>query len=386
MICESFRQSRPKEACCVCNAFADEGATFMSVHELDSDSGRGNYGALSRREVLYEMAALSAAAVMPAFGFAAQTGTPAPARPFRIDTHHHFSVPKLIAESTAKGITQTGLQDWTPQKSIDQMDKGGVATSIISISDPGVWFGDNAAARSLARECNDFAAKTIKDYPGRFGLFAPLPMPDVEGSLREIEYAFDTLKADGACVLSSYGGKYLGNPAFAPVMDELNRRKAVVFCHPFCAACGTQTVLSDGQNRGVEFVFDTTRTIVSLLSNGTVTRCPDIRFIWSHGGGTVPYITSRLNGVAPKLPKGVIYELQKFYYDTAQAFNPYTLPSFKKLVPTSHILFGTDFPLGGGSGAAGSKGLIDNGGFSESELRAIDRENALELLPRLKTS
>jgi predicted TIM-barrel fold metal-dependent hydrolase len=357
----------------------------MSVHELDGKAGLRNPGPLSRREVLYGIAALGAVAVVPKFGYATQMGAAAPARPFRIDTHHHFSVPKLIAESTAKGITQPGLQDWTPQKSIDQMDKGSVATSIISISDPGVWFGDNAAARSLARECNDFAAKVIKDYPGRFGLFATLPLPDVEGALREIEYAFDTLKVDGACVLSSYVGKYLGNPTFAPVMDELNRRKAVVFCHPFCAACDTQTVLSDGQNRGVEFVFDTTRTIVSLLASGTVTRCPDIRIIFSHGGGTVPYITSRLAGVAQQLPKGLIYELQKFYYDTAQAFNPYTLPSFKKLVPASHILFGTDFPLGGGSGVAVSKGLIENGGFSDSELRAIDRENALELLPRLRT-
>jgi len=366
------------------NEFTDQSAAPSNVPGTDAIAGRGNRCALSRRELLYGMAALGAAAVLPEFNDAAQTGAAAPARPFRIDTHHHFSVPKLIAESTAKGITQTGLQDWTPQKSIDQMDKGAVATSILSISDPGVWFGDNNAARALARECNDFAAKTIKDYPGRFGLFATLPMPDVEGSLREIEYAFDTLKADGACVLSSYGGKYLGNPAFTPVMDELNRRKAVVFCHPYCAACGTQTTLGDGQNRGVEFVFDTTRTIVSLLSSATVARCPDIRFIWSHGGGTVPYITIRLNGVAQQLPKGLIYELQKFYYDTAQAFNPYTLPSFKKLVPPSHILFGTDFPLGGGSGLAVSKGLIDNGGFSESELRGIDRDNALELLPRLK--
>jgi len=356
----------------------------MSVRELDGKTGRSNTGTLSRRDLLYGIAAMGASAIMPEFGPAAQTESAAAARPFRIDIHHHFTVPKLLVESAAKGVTQTGLQNWTPQKSIDEMDKGGVATSIISISDPGVWFGDNAAARALARECNDYAAKLIKDYPGRFGLFATLPMPDVEGSLLEIEYAFDTLKADGACLLSSYVGKYLGNPAFAPLMDELNRRKAVVFCHPYCAACGTETVLSDGQNRGVEFVFDTTRTIVSLLSNGTVTRCPDIRFIWSHGGGTVPYITSRLNGVAQKLPNGLIYELQKFYYDTAQAFNPYTLPSFKKLVPASHILFGTDFPLGGGSGLAVSKGLIDNGGFSESELRGIDRENALGLLPRLK--
>jgi 6-methylsalicylate decarboxylase len=363
----------------------NENAPRKSTRALEGKTGQWDSGGASRRDFLVGLAALGAAAVASEVCAAAQTGTTAPARPFRIDTHHHFTVPKLIAESTAKGVTQAGLQDWTPQKSIEQMDKGGVATSILSISDPGVWFGDNAAARSLARECNDYAAKVIKDNPGRFGLFATLPLPDGEGALREIEYAFDTLKADGACVLSSYGGKYLGNPTFAPLMDELNRRKAVVFCHPFCAACGTQTVLSDGQNRGVEFVFDTTRTIVSLLSTGTVTRCPDIRFIWSHGGGTVPYITSRLTGVAQQLPKGLIYELQKFYYDTAQAFNPYTLPSFKKLVPASHILFGTDFPLGGGSGAAVAKGLIDNGGFSESELRAIDRENALELLPRLKT-
>ena len=356
----------------------------MSVHKPEANVRQTNSTLFSRREALYGMAAISASAVLPGFSVALQTGSTGMARPFRIDTHHHFTVPKLIAESTAKGVNQAGLQDWTPQKSLDSMDKGGVATSIVSISDPGVWFGDNTAARALARECNQYAAQMIKDYPGRFGLFATLPLPDVEGSLIELEDALDTLKADGACVLSSYGGKYLGNAAFTPLIEELNRRKTVVFCHPFCAACGTETVLSDGQNRGVEFVFDTTRTIVSLLANGAVTKFPDVRFIWSHGGGTVPYITSRLNGVAPKLPNGVIPELQKFYYDTAQAFNPYTLPSFKKLVPASHIVFGTDFPLGGGSGLAVSKGLIDNGNFSESELRGIDRENALELLPRLK--
>ena len=135
----------------------------MSVHELNGKAGRLNPSALSRRDVLYEIAALGASAVLPEFGSAAQTGSAPAARPFRIDTHHHFTVPKLIAESTAKGVNQVGLQDWTPQKSIDQMDKGGVATSIISISDPGVWFGDDAAARALARDCNDYAAKVIRD-------------------------------------------------------------------------------------------------------------------------------------------------------------------------------------------------------------------------------
>ena len=127
------------------------------------------------------------------------------------------------------------------------------------------------------------------------------------------------------------------------------------------------------------------RTAISPKT-GAVARYPDIKFIWSHGGGTIPYITSRLQGVGGKLlPKGVNYELQKFYYDTAQAFNANTMPSFRKFIPVSQILFGTDFPLGGGSAAIVAKGLKDNGGFTDAELRAVERENALKLLPRLKT-
>jgi predicted TIM-barrel fold metal-dependent hydrolase len=338
---------------------------------------------LERREFLAGLAALGSAALIPGAVAAPQTKGDAGSRLFRVDTHHHFTVPGLRSEVAKAG--QQALLDWTPQTSLDDMEKGGVATAILSVGDPGLWFGNDDAARKLARECNDYSARLMRDYPGRFGMFAALPLPDVDGALRELEYALDTLHADGVCVLSSYQGRYLGNEHFKPLMDELNRRKALVYCHPLCAACASQPELKDGQARGVEFVIDTTRTILSVLVNGTVTRCPDIRFIWSHGGGTVPYITSRLAGAAPNLPKGLIYELQKFYYDTAQAFSPYTLPSFKKLVPVSHMVFGTDFPLGNGSSVPVAKGLIENGGFTASELRAIDRDNAAELIPRLKT-
>jgi 6-methylsalicylate decarboxylase len=338
-----------------------------------------------RREFLAGLGALGAAAVIPGFGirhagFALQGGAPT-VRPFRIDTHAHFSIPKLYALATAKGVNQATLQDWTPAKTLAEMEEGAVATSIISISDPGVHFGDNMAARALARECNEYGAKVIRDNPGRFGLFAVLPLPDVDGALREAEYALDTLKADGIGVLSSYEGKYLGNPAFAPLMDELNRRKAVVYCHPYCAACGAQTTLTDAQNRGVEFVFDTTRTILSLLQTATVARCPDIKFIWSHGGGTVPYITSRLTGAGPKLPKGVMYELQKFYYDTAQGNHEGALLALLQLVPPSQVLYGTDFPFRDGAEVIGG---LSKHGFSAADLRAIDRDNALRLMPQLK--
>ncbi|MGE3845130.1 MAG: amidohydrolase family protein [Vicinamibacterales bacterium] len=334
-----------------------------------------------RRAFLGTLGAAGVGVLAPTAWSSAQDGG---ARPGRIDVHSHFTVPKLFALASERGVNQPTLKDWRPERMIEQMEAGGVATSILSISDPGVSFGDKQAARALARQCNEHAAQVARDYPGRFGQFAVLPLPDVDGALAEAEYALDMLKADGIVVLSSYEGKYLGNTAFAPLMDELNRRRAVVFCHPFCSACAVQATLSDAQNRGVEFVFDTTRTILSLLSTGTVTRCPDIRFIWSHGGGTVPFITSRLAGAASKLPNGLIPELQKFYYDTAQAFNPYTLPSFKALVPVSQILFGTDYPLGGGSAALVARGLRENGGFTEVELRAIDRQNALTLLPRFR--
>jgi predicted TIM-barrel fold metal-dependent hydrolase len=338
---------------------------------------------LDRRGFLAGAAAVGGAAVLDRIGLLAQ-GTAT--RPFRIDTHSHFTIPKLYDLAAAHGTNQPTLKDWSPAKMLAEMDEGQVQASIFSISDPGVHFGDDAAARALARECNEAGAKAVRDNPTRFGMFAVLPLPDVDGALKETEYALDTLKADGIGVLSSYAGKYLGNPAFTPLLQEWNRRKAVVYCHPYCAACGVQETLTDAQNRGVEFVFDTTRTILSLLQTGAVATYPDIKFIWSHGGGTVPFITSRLNGAGgQKLPKGVMYELQKFYYDTAQAFNPYTLPSFKKFVPTSQILFGTDFPLGGGSAAIVAKGLITDGGFTPAELRAIERENALRLLPRFRT-
>ena len=340
---------------------------------------------LGRREFLAGAAAIGGASILNRIGVTAQGG--AAVRPYRIDTHSHFTIPKLYDLAAANGTNQATLKDWSPAKMLAQMEEGAVQTSIFSISDPGVHFGDNAAARALARECNEAGARVVRDNPSRFGMFAVLPLPDVDGALKEAEYALDTLKADGIGVLSSYQGKYLGNPVYTPLLEELNRRKAIVYCHPYCAACGAQPELTDAQNRGLEFVFDTTRTILSLLQTGAVARFPDITFIWSHGGGTVPYITSRLNGAGQKLPKTttVMAELQKFYYDTAQAFNPYTLPSFKKFVPTSQILFGTDFPLGGGSAAVVAKGLIENGGFTPTELRAIERDNALRLLPRLKS-
>jgi predicted TIM-barrel fold metal-dependent hydrolase len=334
-----------------------------------------------RREFIAGLAAAGVTALVPDILKGAQVRPGAAAPPHRIDVHYHGNSPGFIAAIKARNTGQTPLMNWTPAKALEDMDRDGVATSIMSTSEPSVFFGDVAASRALARECNEYAARLVADRPSRFGMFATLPLPDVDGTLREIEYAFDTLKADGACFMSSYEGKYLGDPKFAPVMDELNRRRAVCYTHPFRGAM--MNMLPDGRALGITLTTETTLTIQSLLYTNTATRCPDIRFIWSHGGGTAPYITSRLGaGIGPDgQPNANMAAMRKFYYDTAQAFNEYTLATFTKVVPNSHVLFGTDYPFAQAGTVA--KGLADYG-FAAANLRAIERENALELFPRLR--
>jgi predicted TIM-barrel fold metal-dependent hydrolase len=312
-----------------------------------------------------------------------------PARPHRIDVHHHFAPPAWVTAVRGRPLLQPANTTWTPAKSIEDMDRGGVASSMVSVTNPGLWFGDQPMTRRLARACNEYGATLVQDYPTRFGLFAAMPLPDVDGTLSEIAYAYDTLKADGIGLFTSYGDTWLGNAAYRPVMEELNRRKAVVHVHPTAANCCRNLDYAPGVGPGsMEYGTDTTRAIVGVTFNGDAARFPDIRFIWSHAGGTAPFLASRIDGASraakDRLPNGFMSELKKFYYDLAGAANAGAIASLLQLVPASQVLFGTDFPPGGTS-AEYAKALTDVGLFSASDLRLIDRENAVRLLPRLKS-
>ena len=337
-----------------------------------------------RREFLAGLAAAGASALMSRSMLAAQSG----AAPHRIDVHNHLTPPSYAAELGPKHLISGPVQNWTAVKDLEDMDQAGVATSILSLAPPGVWHGDDAAARNLARKCNDEAARIVADHKGRFGMFVNLPMPDVDGSLKEIEYGLDTLKADGVCMFTSYETKWLGDPAFHPVFDELNRRGAVVYTHPKSAAC-CKNVLPNIPDSEIEYGTDTTRAITEYVFGGTARRCPNVRMIFSHAGGTMPFLIERFVNLAKtpafasQLPQGFLAEATKLYFDTAQTANAAAMSALLKVVPVSQIVFGTDYPFR--TAADHVKGLKECGLFSAKNLQAIDRENAVRLLPRYKT-
>jgi len=306
----------------------------------------------------------------------------------RIDMHHHFAPPAWIEAVRGRPLLQPANTRWTPAQSLEDMDRGGVAAAVVSITNPGIWFGDARQTQRLARACNDFGAKLVQDHPTRFGLFAAMPLPDVDATLNEIAYAYDVVKADGVGLLTSYGDRWLGNRAFRPVMEELNRRKAVVAVHPTAADCCRTLDYAPGVGPGsIEYGTDTTRAIMGVAFSGDAARCPDIRFIWSHAGGSVPFLAGRIEGASNNakeaLPNGFIAQLKTFYYDLAGAANKGAIASLRQLVPATQIVFGTDFPPGGTS-AAVARTLTEIGMFSPGDLRAIDRDNAVRLLPRFK--
>jgi predicted TIM-barrel fold metal-dependent hydrolase len=307
-----------------------------------------------------------------------------------IDVHHHLVPPKWIADHFKKisaSIRRVSLlTDWSPSQSIEEMDKYSVSTAMTSLTNPGIWFGDRSDARSLARVCNEYAAEIARDYPGRFGVLATLPLPDIDGSLAEISYAFDILKADGIGLMTNYDGKWPGDPSFQKVFDELNRRKAVVYFHPAVAEC-CSGLIPDVSPSVLEFPFDTTRAIVSLLVGGTLMRCRNIQWIFAHAGGALPMLAHRIDGILGSsenlsscAPHGVLYELQHLFYDSAQATNPASMAALFALVDVAQVLFGSDYPLLGMDKSF--KGFSELG-FTPKRLRAVGRENALRLFPRL---
>jgi predicted TIM-barrel fold metal-dependent hydrolase len=339
---------------------------------------------LPRRGLLTGFAAVAASAALPTIPAIAQ----APAKPAvnagRIDVHRHFVPPGHLVDPKRDYLNVRA----TIPKQLEDMDKGGIALSVMSLSGYSRPFADTSDARKFSRMVNEYAAKLTTDHPGRFGQFAYLPFPDIDGSLKEIEYALDTLKADGIYLMTHYGNKFLGDPAFAPIFEELNRRRAVVYTHPTSHTCCEQLVpgLRDAD---IEYGTNTTRAIAKYVFSGFSRRYSNVRMIWSHAGGTMPFLIRRFDKrvkespeFQPILPEGFSPEVRKFYYDIAQAPERAPMAALRAVAPVSQMLFGTDWPHL--TTEEHVTGLQNCGVFDAAELKAIDRNNALRLMPTLR--
>lgn len=308
----------------------------------------------------------------------------------RVDVHHHF-VPQIWARELRASIAETTrnpalLFDWTPERSLEEFDRSGTATAFLSLTNPGLGPVPLPDARRLARACNEYAADLVRDHPDRFGAFAILPLHDIDASIDEAAYALDILKLDGIGLMTSHGGKWPGDETFAPLFDELNRRRAIVQLHPTISSC--TAAIPDVSPSVIEFPIETARAIVSLLFAGTLARCPDIRWIFSHGGGALPALAERMtrlfnsqSRLRARAPAGALAELQRLYYDTAQAAAPAVLNALLSFVPISQILFGSDYPmLPVGDAVEGLARL----GLGAATVESIERGNAQTLFPRLR--
>ena len=305
------------------------------------------------------------------------------------------------------GIIRT--PDWSPDLALGHMDRHGIRAGILSLSTPGTHLGDDAKARDLARRVNEEAAGYIKHLPDRFGAFATLPIPDVEGACREVGHALDHLKLDGVGVLASYEGKYLGHPDFDPVLAELDKRKAVVLIHPnnHPSTIEVRKGISEGiGNFLIEFLFDTTRAALNLLFMDALHRYPNIRWILCHAGGTLPFVAWRISDIASRqminapwdtqypsaymarhgarlTQEQVLKDFKRFYYETALSAGRQSLATVREVADADHILFGSDWPYCPDDmtedmiAATKSSGLFD-----EKQLAAVNHGNAARLFPR----
>ena len=298
---------------------------------------------------------------------------------WRIDVHHHVVPPEFADDSMPVRLPSS-------EEQLRSMDSWHIRAAITSLT-PRVLLKNLHRLREVARACNEFQARRVGDSQARLGAFALLPLPDVDGALEEISYALNALRLDGIGLFSSVSGRYLGDPLFEPVFDELNRRQAVVFIHPTHCVAPEHSHLH-APPFVVEYVFDTTRAIVNLAYSGTFKRCPNIRFIVAHGGGAVPFLAQRIammeghrgaQGVTDVIPA-----LRALYYEIASTTSAFALRSLQELADATHILWGSDLPFVYGKRL---KEEIDHwehyDGFDAVSRSAVEEENALRLFPRL---
>ena len=309
-----------------------------------------------------------------------------------VDLHHHV-IPDFYWDASNEGGNAAGginPPPWSLDGAVAYLDEAGIDLAVVSISTPGVHFGDDAAARKLAREVNEYLAGVKRDRPDRFGAFGVLPLPDVEGSLAQIEYALDVLELDGVSMFTNAGGTYLGDSALDPVFAELQRRAAVVFVHPNASPDPIAHTLGLPDTL-LDYPVDTSRAIARLHYSNTFARTPEVRYVFVHAGGTIPYLAPRFAivdemDVIPGAPQRGAFEdaLRRLHWDTASAFSDPVLHMLRSVTGLGNVVFGTDYPYPRDSISIGGLHHLQNTGeLDDEERRGVLGASAARLIPRL---
>jgi predicted TIM-barrel fold metal-dependent hydrolase len=312
-----------------------------------------------------------------------------------IDVHAHYITDHYreaaIAAGHSKPDGMPAIPEWDVDNTLAVMDSIGIQTAMLSISSPGIHFGDDNAAKALARAINEEGAKIVSDHPGRFGLFASLPLPDMQNSLKELEYVMDELKVDGIVLETNFHGVYLGDNRLEELFCELNKRSAIVFIHPTSPSCACCQSLALGYPRPMlEFMFETTRSVTNLILSGVTQRYPNVRIIVPHAGAALPVLIDRIAGLTPILGLSTSFseaelfqEFKKLYFDLAGTPLPRLLPALLTIANTDHIMYGSDFPFSTEALVRSLMTKLENSNLDKKQLKAFMRDNALKLFPRL---
>jgi predicted TIM-barrel fold metal-dependent hydrolase len=312
---------------------------------------------------------------------------------FTVDVHHHV-LPDFFWAATNEADHPVGgiaPPAWSRESALSFLDDAGIDVAITSISTPGVHTGDSAAAKDLARRCNELSAKLVKDHPNRFGGFACLPLPDIDASLEELRYALDELHLDGVVLFSNSLGVYLGDRSLTPIFDELQRRKAVVFVHPNASPDPSAHAL-DLPDSLIDFTADTTRALAQMLYTNRFADTPDVKYIFSHAGGTIPYLAGRfaivdtmnvIPGAESRSSATDTY--RNLYWDTALSWSDPVLAMLRDVVGIDHVVFGTDYPyLRRDLAVDARQHIVDSVELSTEETESVLGLTATTLIPRLE--
>jgi len=273
----------------------------------------------------------------------------------KIDVHAHY-IPEvyrnaLVAAGRDRPDGIPALPEWSEALALDAMDRLDVRLAILSISSPGVHFGDPAAAVALARTVNEAGAHIVRAKPSRFGFFAALPLPEIDAAVTETRYALDRLGADGVCLFTNHDGMYLGDERLEPIYAEVAARKSVVFVHPTSSPQPTEGL--DFAAPMLEFIFETTRSITDLVLAGVLQRHPDLRVIVPHAGAALPVLAGRVDLFAPVLANvadrsavpSMRAALKSLHFDLAGAPVEEQLAALLAVADPARLHYGSDFPF-----------------------------------------